>query len=237
MATREERQKELERIHLDSFLELSGRSSEVEPFERPDFILTGPDGRYGVEVTYLLKRENAHGSAAKREEKHRAHFLNSLARRYYSSNEKPLRVQAVLPALPSGEAVDVVAGELRSQTAKLEPWATAELLADYRGETYQLFVRALPDRLPRYSHWECINDIVGWVETIQPELLVEKIKAKAASLSEYRRSIDRVVLLIVADRTRNSGKYEVDPSFQPIDAMGFEEVHLLQYPLEAIRIA
>src|ERR1700730_3573320 len=198
MASREERRKELELIHLDSFLRLSGRTAEIEPSERPDFLLAASEGRYGVEVTYLFKRESAKGSWAKREERIRIQFLNDLARHYYAVNQKPLRIQAVLPAFPSRAALSAIAHELRSQTNELEPGATTEILVDCKSETYQIFARVLPDEFSGYSHWGSVSDTVGWVETIDPELLAEKIRTKAAKLGEYRKSVQRVLLLIVA---------------------------------------
>lgn len=73
------RQKTVERLYLDRFLELVERSLTFKDHERPDFLLDAPEERLGVEVTQLFKDKAAGGSGAKRNEARRAGFLWKLA--------------------------------------------------------------------------------------------------------------------------------------------------------------
>lgn len=95
----------------------------------------------------------------------------------------------------------------------------------------------LPDNEDRYRHWHCISDAVGRVRPVTPKALEEKILEKAVKLGEYRRAAEHTVLLIVADRLRNSGMFQFEPTDTLLDARGFLEVHLFLYPEHTYRVA
>lgn len=130
MESREDRKKALERMYLESFLSLSGRFADIEPFERPDFLMTGSEGKYGVEVTLFFKDESESGSATKRNESDRTRFLGDLARFYYSAGGKPINVQAILPELPEKKFLPAAAADLSALRETLQPWEQGELLTD-----------------------------------------------------------------------------------------------------------
>lgn len=101
----------------------------------------------------------------------------------------------------------------------------------------KFFLTALPDDEDRYRHWHCISDSVGWVRSVTRETLEGRIAEKADKLGEYRKAADSTMLIIVADRTRNSGMFRFEPTGTLLDAHGFLEVHLFLYPEASYRVA
>ena len=220
---------------MKCFLRISGGSAEVDASEHPDFILSGPDGRTGLEVTQVFHRTDDHGSASKREERARARWLKTLARDYYKAGGQPVLVKVALVA--QLEKVSM-AGLVESILIARQMMATLEqkqLTPDVDGGL-TVYLTPLPKEFVDYSRWISITDSVGWVHTLQTELLQDTIRSKAAKLASYRLSVARVSLLIVADRLVNSGRFQLASDTSILDACGFEEVNLLTYPESVHRI-
>jgi len=72
--------------------------------------------------------------------------------------------------------------------------------------------------------WESVNSHVGWVAPATAQLLQRKVENKAAGLAKYRSVVDSAVLLVVADRGRASGFFELDPNLV-VDPLGFDAVY------------
>lgn len=229
-----ESQKSSERVYLQRFMALAGWDATVQDSESPDFLVRFPGSSTGVEVTELLKDEEPHvGSIAKLGEKRRARWLREVADEYYSAGGQPVLVKALwadgLEVLPSPD----LASRFIHTRESLSDWMRAQMFIS-PAESY--YLTALPEAAGEYSRWSCIGDIVGWIRPVSEGELATKIRSKSAKLPAYRRKVDRMVLLIVADRLTNAGRWCLTPSFTPIDGGGFDEVHLLLHPEETHRI-
>jgi len=232
-----ERKKHIERFYLDRFQALAGWDRIFEDSERPDFLARTKDGVLGVEVTQLFKDDGEYGSALKEGEERNSRFLITLARAYYSDGGEPILVTALLPNTPPDDKIPYFVRRLkRHRPRKVMERARFEAYLKPGPKTV-MYVTSLPADFVEYKRWQCTTDSTGWVRRISREMLVSKMAEKARSLSQYRKSADRIVLLIVVDRTKNSGMLELEGDATPLPNHGFDEVHLLIDPLKACRIA
>jgi hypothetical protein len=103
----------------------------------------------------------------------------------------------------------------------------------------KFWVHALdPVKLPRYSRWQAVENSVGWVLRAPADFVVAAVRRKAeAKLPNYKTAVDRVALLIYADRTKSSGMIQVPPDARLADACGFVEVHLFLPPEQVLQLA
>jgi hypothetical protein len=237
MNSRGVRQKSIERDYLDAYLRLTAQQAEVEHFERPDFILTNSSGRWGVEVTEVLQDSGPHGSLVRRDEQERARFLARLAKVYYAAGGRPVLLKLTLPRHPSANFADDLAGRMLAERTVVPEGEQRKCYLRPAVEEQPFYLTALTDEFPAYSRWLSIGDGVGWVRSVESATLNSIIATKAGKLAEYRMSVPRVVLLIVANRLLNSGKFQLSTELQTLDALGFEEVYLLVHPLTVHRLA
>jgi hypothetical protein len=77
-----------------------------------------------------------------------------------------------------------------------------------------LYLTAMPREAGRYQRWRCASNSVGWVRPTADELFSAAIDRKAAKLSTYRRTADRIALLIVADATGTAGMLRTSVELQ-----------------------
>lgn len=89
------------------------------------------------------------------------------------------------------------------------------------GATFRIF--CLPPGMGERL-WESTNKHVGWVASASSGLLQSKVVIKAVGLGKYRPQVDSAVLLIVADRGRASGFFDLDPDVA-VDPLGFDSVY------------
>jgi hypothetical protein len=87
-----------------------------------------------------------------------------------------------------------------------------------------IFMRALPDTFGHYTEWQWVSDAIGWVRNVDAETISDRVRKKASKLPQYRQKVNRVLLLIVADRTRASGMFTF-PDTVTVQSAGFDEVH------------
>jgi len=195
--------KVLEQIYLHGFVEKHPQFhivDESETRESPDFLLRDATGVIGLEVTQVFRNDSDAGSPAKAAESRRQAYLGRLAFEYYSAHGRPLHVQAHLPDRPDTELSLVVENLHAMRPA--EPWGRSRFSV---GHDTVFHLTALPDEAGSYSKWICINNSVGWVGRLHSDLLASRIREKAPKLPTYRKAADRVALLLVADRTSESG--------------------------------
>jgi hypothetical protein len=235
-SARERSKKNLETLYLERFLELKGWRCSIIARESPDFLLKGEEGTVGLEVTRLFKDTDEGGSALKEAEVRRSRFLLNLARSYYLANGRPLLLKAILQKVPADQLIPVLVARLKSERPDVT-WKRAEVNVSERGRPVaKFFLTSIPDELIGYDKWLSIGDAVGWMHTATPESLTTRILEKASRLPEYKKAVDQVVLLIVADRIKNSGKIHFQ-SDEKLDSAGFSEVHFLSFPDETCRVA
>jgi hypothetical protein len=226
-----------ERTYLDAFLRLSRRKAKVIETERPDFVLVAGGSRTGVEVTEVLRRDEGAGSTLKRKELNNQRALTALATKYYEAGGRPLQLHLIKGPIPHEPQADAFVRELaRVRESMAENEQRRDPFGD-REDLGTLHVRALPDSFVRYNRWQFVDDVVGWVETLEPARLTRIIENKSRKLTAYRRGVAAVELLIVAEKLKNSGKWRLPDDFVPLDPRGFDAVHLLLHPDELHRVA
>jgi hypothetical protein len=99
----------------------------------------------------------------------------------------------------------------------------------------KVFVTAVPKELSDYRHWQCVDDRVGWVREATNEHLQRAVDRKSTSLPLYLEKFSVVDLLLVADRTMNSGRMR-STSALSVRNPGFRAVYFLSHPESAARV-
>lgn len=200
--------------------------------ERPDFIITEGEKRFGLEVTYLFAGPiDKHGSHRKKVESYKQKIVNNLRDKYEEYANTPLEVKLVgdLCLKNVDEVVSILLGlslstkpighqdrfEVDKGLAKLSVYATRAIRAN----------------------WYYVNHRVGWVDRKPLDRINAAIEDKAKKLQEYRThtNLDDIRLLIVADRRMDSGKLSLEGA-QALDLRGFQIVYFYSYPDDPIEI-
>jgi hypothetical protein len=227
-----------ERIYLNWFLESVGWTDcAIEDKDPPDFLLHVQDRVIGVEVTNIYVDEKKKGSKRREQESYKQKQLRRLAQRYYEKTAVPILVKANMRACTSPIDLDQTVFSLL-ECAELRVWeeAKVELETCSRGALL-LYVRRLPKEFTRYARWICIDNQVGWVQELSNEIIMKAVKKKQDKLVKYRSVCEHTTLLLVADRTLNSGRLEW--TGEPLSAVrdcGFDSVWVLIYPLKVHKV-
>src|SRR2546428_7351763 len=235
--------KKRERFFLDKMIrQLNWAPRDVqEGTEPPDFFLELEPVRCAVEITEILHGETAkRGSPKRAQEAADEGFVRGLRDAYFlDPSAQPVQVSAILPLVVQSPAVRELSDEeRRAHMGDLSRMALARLrhlpkLApgqDWRfrvqhrsgGATFHVF--CLPPGTGAERLWESINAHVGWVCLATAQLLQRKIEKKSAGLAKYRSTVDSAVLLVVADKGRASGFFELDSNLL-VDRLGFDAVY------------
>ena len=98
------------------------------------------------------------------------------------------------------------------------------------------YLTVLPAAVAECKRWSCVSDSVGWVAALTANVLSERIQSKREKLTLYRRRIEHMILLVVADQLTNAGRWRSSRAMPLVDGCGFDEVHLLMYPDSTQRI-
>ncbi|MEO6307933.1 MAG: hypothetical protein ABIO96_06160 [Nitrospiraceae bacterium] len=222
--------KVLERIFVEGFLQRLGPGNVIlEERESPDFLISDGQEKFGLEVAQVFRDQGSAGSPSKAAESWRVQYLRRLASDYYSRSGLPLLVSAEI-----SNRFDT--GLLADRLKAARPAALwAEIRFKVRSSTFHL--TSLPTEAGQYCRWVCINNSVGWQGWLTAENVESVLDQKASKLSNYRRAIARVELLLVVDVTQTSGMVRWrDGTPFPV-GQGFDAVHLYFYPDEARRLA
>ncbi len=228
-----------ERFFLEMFFKAASRPLQiVAERETPDFTLRDERGDYGVELAEVFKDRRPSGakgklvSPGKDVESQRIAYLRRISTNYYARGGLPLRVQALLPdgfEFPSASQVverllaDRPTKVMEQRRIELEPAAT-------------LYLRSLPEEMQNYSYWTPVDNSVGCRRQTRLDDLQEVVRAKSGKLPDCRKACARVVLLLHADGTRDSGMITWTADFAPIESFGFDEVWLYLHPGDAWRL-
>ena len=92
-----------------------------------------------------------------------------------------------------------------------------------------VYIRRLPDELGEYKRWIYVSDRVGWVGNMDKGVIDRAIDGKAKKLPKYSKRISDIRLLLVTDRTFNSGNVNLEDDFT-CETRGFNSVYYLLYP-------
>jgi len=219
--------KRIERYFVEEAAKFLDKKWSLGPDrERPDFIVTEGKQQFGLEVCEIFTGpQDKTGSYIKKKESNTQTAVNRLRKNYERIEDVPLIVKfngdmcdenmtAVLPAL---EALKLSTKPLQYHKrfvvdkgrAMLDVYITRSLIAD----------------------WYCLNDRIGWVNCNPIDRITEAIKEKSEKLPDYKTNtgLKNIRLLIVADRTKNSGKLVLQEC-PALDVGGFHRVYFFSYP-------
>lgn len=231
-------ERKYERVFLDWFIDREVPGSIVigpdDKYSKPDFIIEGPSGRVGVEVTNVFREVRPRkrgGSPSKEGESIRQKWLRDLAEAYYARHDIPLMVYADLRVDNPRVLTDGVMKVL-SQSDHLHADEEREEAIRDADEVLRCVVRIqrLPHVLQGYRQWLCVSDQLCFVTPLTALHLQRAVDDKKARLREYRTRCERVWLLLVLDRVSNSGRLAVPVLLPEVNTTGFEAVWLVEYP-------
>jgi hypothetical protein len=222
-------QKDAERRWVEEALQRLGRPWLIQGAgEPPDIIAHDGSRRVGIEVREVFTGpQRRGGSAIKERESQNVAAMRDLVHAYYKRRPNPIRVSFV-GFMDLRADFGRVLGMLVRRDPK-PPWTQTKLRI---GALKSLQIMDLPAECSAYGRWSSVSDMCGWVSSITAEHVQRIIVEKAADLPRYRDFVDHCVLLIVANRLMNSGRFEYDPSIG-VDLVGFNEVWFLVHSLEA----
>lgn len=188
----------------------------------PDLLVKTATGCFGLEVRKLHGDELSKGSLKRKAESSRSGILRKAADLYYKSDSLPVRV------LFYGQPDDpeTIANRLSTVVPSMKTWDQEKVSF---GSQRWLYVVRLPDECAEYRWWTIVSDSVGWVGIIDSSMVQRAICEKAANLVRYRKHVEDVRLLLVCDRTRNSGKFFFGDT-TTLDEAGFNHIYLLSFP-------
>lgn len=224
-----ERKKSIERFQLESFIRASRLpwiiDREGNDLGEPDFFVLNKGKHIGVEITQLFadKKGTTTASSLKRNESLNSKRLEKLIDLYYSMQTIPIRAQFVgssfadLPAI-AGRLSDLANGLTEMKIERFE-----------FGGGMIVHLRRLPMTMSGYRQWDIVSDHVGWSARVDAAMLEAAIAPKRERLEAYRQSVDRVVLLLYADRRFGSGMITDIDALQA-DCGGFEAIYLYAFP-------
>src|SRR3989344_991150 len=215
-----------ERIYAEKAIELLGKNWQLTDIpEPPDFEVSNRVSVWGLEIRCIYKSEDVRkGSPIKEKESLDSRLLVKLAEQYYEAGGSPIQLK-VLGASLLHENYALILSTLISRTpGKL--WSHQRLTAS---DNVILYISELPPELPQYSRWQLVDHRVGFARKITGTEIQNAIDAKVKKLATYANKYQRTDLLLVADRTFNSGR--LLPS-EPIHFFnsGFSNIFLLSYP-------
>jgi hypothetical protein len=118
--------------------------------------------------------------------------------------------------------------ELIINNAPIYPHSAKELILS----RVKIQMTPLQASFGNYSRWLLVDDRVGWTREVTSTDLQSAINKKAVKLRLYKQKYTDIDLLLVADRTFNSGKL-LPAHNLVIQNPGFRRIYFLSYP-EAI---
>lgn len=248
----DEKKKRRERFLLDRFLEHQGIThTGIVPGESPDFLIDIEGRTVGIEVTELFIRSNK--SEANRQPTKNLLLqeiesitdrIVSRAREIYFDAENPLVLSTIvfpdtitLHKKKGDQIAKLIAHQIQSmslQNSQIGNWRSSEdenegnLLSE---SVVLIHACGVPEQ--RFARWSVAR--AGLVATLACKHLQEAIDKKAKKISAYKKYAEEIWLLIVADRTRPSGKFSVTPDF-PLDSISspFTRTFYYGYAVEEV---
>jgi hypothetical protein len=219
-----------ERLYAESAARLLGFEWELIDIEEPlDFEVKVGNETFGLEVRQIFTDpEGRAGSKSKQNESKNQKRASALARMYKAKGGTPVNVKFLgsLEAISDEELV----AEIIANCSSLP---SLEKRLEFNG----LIMFLSPQTLGHDNVvWSCIEDRVGWVRAVTSSTLQDAVNKKQEKLPLYLRKYSNIVLLLVADRTLNSGRLSASQAITVVNP-GFSAIYFLSYPEEVIRVA
>ena len=93
----------------------------------------------------------------------------------------------------------------------------------------------LPASWSSYSCWVFVDDRVGWLKRTTASDLQHAVNRKQNNLPLYKQKYESIELLLVADRSLNSGKL-LDADHLAVTNPGFRAIYFMSYPESIQRV-
>jgi hypothetical protein len=226
------RQKVEEMLFAERAMDLLGENWTIhEPDnerEWPVLLVTTASGLFALEVRKLYSDEVSGGSLTRAAESSRACIKKQIASVYYKRGLPSVRVQFFGMPDDSNRFSD----EIAKIVPTMKTWERKKVTYDNNRYVY---ICRLPEVCGEYSRWDIVSDSVGWDGVIDSSIVQTVVDKKSANLSRYKEHVEDVRLLLVCDRTKNSGKH-VFRHLSFIESAGFNYIYLLSYPDEISQV-
>jgi hypothetical protein len=159
-----------------------------------------------------------------------------VSKKYYEKSRLPIQVKVLIRYGDLKGDPEVLASELVGRSA-IGVWQLREFEFE-PAERCNLEIKLvrLPDKFDRYSQWTFLDNRVGCSRPLDRIIIKDKVRRKAARLPQYKQSYADVMLLIVADRTYQSGMFHTVTEEISTPSFGFSSVYLALYPENYMRI-
>jgi hypothetical protein len=219
-----------ERIYAESAARLLGADWRLTEIPEPlDFQVHFGSEVFGLEVRQIfVDKEAAFGSPSKRLEAETQKRINSIGAQYYRQGGPPLSVKFL------GNVASIECESLVERMKSEAPTLPFEHSAFTLGQV-KVFLTAVPVEFGSYQRWLCVNDSVGWVREVTNDDLQLAVERKRTNLHLYLEKFSVVDLLLVADRSTNSGRMRSTGTLS-IQNHGFRAIYFLSHPESAVRV-
>jgi hypothetical protein len=219
-----------ERIYAESAAKLLGVDWIFGEIAEPlDFEVRSGHDVFGLEVRQIFVGGEADfGSPSRRAENENQSYVRDIASRYYSQGGRPVSVKFLGP-ISDHQLEALVERMVREAPASPFEYHTISVGA------IKIFITAQPKELGNCQHWVCIDDHVGWVREATNDDLQYAVDCKRDKLPLYLAKYSTIDLLLVADRTVNSGRMRSAVSFS-VQNPGFRAIYFLSYPETITRV-
>lgn len=188
-----------------------------------DFEVQTATESFGLEIRQIFVDSESHfGSPTKRDEAKNIRNISLLAKKYYAMGGSPISAN-FLGEIQPGSVDKIVLGMIESAPKVFEERAV------FQTSEIKVFMTSLPKVFGEYSNWNFVRDKVGWVKDISNSELQYAVNKKTPKLESYKRKYKNVDLLLVSDRTFNSGKFTFG-SILGIVNPGFRNIYFMSYP-------
>lgn len=197
----------------------------------PDLMISNEESKFGLEVRNIFKDEGTSGSYMKEIESIRINRLKALSILYYSQSVIPisLKIRGDIQKNEISEVVEFIQSKVEI-IKELEQYESVVPNVEVK-----IYIRRLPEELAGYNRWQNISDYVGWVSKLTPDVIERAIKAKESKIDKYSKNIKEIKLLLVLNRTLNSGRAELPIEMEAI-VTNFSEIFILLYPEKIHRV-
>jgi hypothetical protein len=219
-----------ERIYAESAIELLAVDWQLAEIPEPlDFEVRSNGLAFGLEIRQVfVDAEQSFGSPAKREESKNIRSIIALASQYYALGGLPISAKFL------GSIASIEMESFAQELVAVAPSYPGESATE-NIQGVKVFMNPLPLAWSNYSRWIYVDDRVGWVRNPANHELQEAVNRKEGNLRLYKLKYEDIDLLLVADRSFNSGRLQGGNNLH-VSNPGFRTIYFLSYPESIQRV-
>ena len=222
-------QKASERLLVEMTISILGKKWHLEESEKPDFIVTDDQEKFGLEVCEIFAgKHGKKGSKLKEEENTRQQKICAMRKKFEEKENAPLWLEFYGDI--TDEKLDQALILLLKEILTAEEFGRKIHIEIGRGGNALKIRGHIRSEEP--SRWNYVSDQTGWVDSNSTENRIHNaINKKSGKLAEYRKrtSLNDIRLLIFANRIKNSGKLALREGVE-LKLNGFKAVYFCSYP-------